>query len=509
TTISDLVQISPEDFQKPSAESIEDNLNAKYANKVVQKIGLCICVYDILSASDGLIGHGTGIVNVNVECRLIVFRPFKGEIVAGRISSASEDGMRIALDFFDDIFVPSNLLFPDSSFNSQEQCWVWSNEGQEYFYDKTDWVRFRVEQEHWTDLSPVAPSLRETAAYMERKSPYSITASMMQAGLGPVSIMNQFPVFDDGDVEIQLTRRPKDRLLLHSVVLSLNSAWFKASFNERWASEESNNPGPTMRWKYELDFEDQKVASLVKENVPDLSLDMTDDIYFNRNDSYPTGFDEDRRKDREEVVKAYRYYVGAMYHEPIDIQFTRGTIGFKIEVITLVSEIVKIGDFYDGLRCLTSPVECYLKDFYETESFNNHVMLSVLPQIRLKLESRWLFKQVVCGLAVEAYCPEDHIGNHLNPEMASLVLEKRASFKQMMLDLDDELLSLDEPDHAVRDDTDAGHIASSYFRQFIFVSLYKCHTREWRQYLSKYRALVTHIPSIDYDFELRHYYFPD
>ena len=33
--------------------------------QVVQKVGLCICVYDILSASDGLIGHGTGIVNVN------------------------------------------------------------------------------------------------------------------------------------------------------------------------------------------------------------------------------------------------------------------------------------------------------------------------------------------------------------------------------------------------------------------------------------------------------------
>lgn len=34
TTISDLVQISPEDFQKPSAEAIVDNINAKYANKV-------------------------------------------------------------------------------------------------------------------------------------------------------------------------------------------------------------------------------------------------------------------------------------------------------------------------------------------------------------------------------------------------------------------------------------------------------------------------------------------
>ena len=35
------------------------------ASQVIQKIGLCICVYDILDASDGLIGHGTGIVNVN------------------------------------------------------------------------------------------------------------------------------------------------------------------------------------------------------------------------------------------------------------------------------------------------------------------------------------------------------------------------------------------------------------------------------------------------------------
>ena len=33
--------------------------------KIIQKIGLCLYVYDVLSASDGLIGHGTGIVNVN------------------------------------------------------------------------------------------------------------------------------------------------------------------------------------------------------------------------------------------------------------------------------------------------------------------------------------------------------------------------------------------------------------------------------------------------------------
>jgi DNA-directed RNA polymerase III subunit RPC8 len=35
------------------------------ALQVIQKIGLCISFYDLLESSDGLIGHGTGLVNVN------------------------------------------------------------------------------------------------------------------------------------------------------------------------------------------------------------------------------------------------------------------------------------------------------------------------------------------------------------------------------------------------------------------------------------------------------------
>lgn len=60
-----------------------------------------------------------------------MFRPFKGEIIVGRISSASEWGMKsvvksplswntglnsptVRLDFFDDILVPPSLMFPGS-----------------------------------------------------------------------------------------------------------------------------------------------------------------------------------------------------------------------------------------------------------------------------------------------------------------------------------------------------------------------------------------------------------
>jgi DNA-directed RNA polymerase III subunit RPC8 len=88
-------------------------LNA-YFGQVIQKIGLCISFYDLLESSDGLIGHGTGLVNVNgrlcqhflkseiltdyhaVKFRMIVFRPFKGEIMLGKISSGTEHGIKSA-----------------------------------------------------------------------------------------------------------------------------------------------------------------------------------------------------------------------------------------------------------------------------------------------------------------------------------------------------------------------------------------------------------------------------
>lgn len=94
TTVSDLIQISPEDFSKYSAVAIEDNINEKYANKVwhqwiifhldvlwliytkvIQKIGLCIGFYDLLESSDGLIGHGTGLVNVNGMSVAVFYNP--------------------------------------------------------------------------------------------------------------------------------------------------------------------------------------------------------------------------------------------------------------------------------------------------------------------------------------------------------------------------------------------------------------------------------------------------
>ena len=152
----------------------------------MQKVGLCICLYDILKASDGLIGHGTGNVNVNVEFRLIVFRPFKGEVILGKIYNCSRKGIQVSIDFFEDIHVPPSMLFEGSKFDDDENVWVWHNpEHGDFYYDVGEVVRLRVEAEQWNDQAPKKPIKIESGTLVEeRKVPYAITASMMEGGLG-------------------------------------------------------------------------------------------------------------------------------------------------------------------------------------------------------------------------------------------------------------------------------------------------------------------------------------
>ncbi|KAE9972258.1 hypothetical protein EG327_009559 [Venturia inaequalis] len=138
-TMSDLIQIKPHDLGKSHDVALEDNINKKYSNKVLQQVGLCICFWDMLKIGDGLISQGDGLVNVNVEplqhvqneidsiavaspeatrakFRILVFRPFKGEIITGTIlDSSSPDGIRIGVDFFSDIWIPADQLFEGST----------------------------------------------------------------------------------------------------------------------------------------------------------------------------------------------------------------------------------------------------------------------------------------------------------------------------------------------------------------------------------------------------------
>lgn len=197
-TLADVVQIPPTEFHKPSIRSIEDFINTKYADKVIHKVGLCIGFHSLISASEGLIGHGTGIVNVNVDFRLIVFRPFKGEILRATITQSSPQGIYLSVDFYEDIVVPPETLFENTAWEKDENgtmAFVWkADDGEggfnEFFFDNAESCMLRIEDEQWNDVSPDALRSQSYASQEEedlarRMPPYLVRGSMMHSGLGP------------------------------------------------------------------------------------------------------------------------------------------------------------------------------------------------------------------------------------------------------------------------------------------------------------------------------------
>ncbi|ORX55784.1 hypothetical protein DM01DRAFT_1321129 [Hesseltinella vesiculosa] len=198
--LEDTVKIEPSAFIKRDHDAITDVLNEKYANKVVQEVGLCICVFDILSTSDRYILYGDGCSYVKVTFRMTVFRPYIGEVLTGKIKSCSPQGIRVSMEFFDDIHLPKETLLDGTSFDPAEQIFVWNYEGEKLFMDIDERIRFKVLAENFADATPsVHPS---TSAAGRRQSvadttasndlvanstkipPYALTGTLQQDGLG-------------------------------------------------------------------------------------------------------------------------------------------------------------------------------------------------------------------------------------------------------------------------------------------------------------------------------------
>lgn len=62
---------------------------ARPVDKVVPDLGLIVTVYDILEIGGGFIYPSDGAAIFDVNFRLVVFRPFVGEVLVGRLVKSS------------------------------------------------------------------------------------------------------------------------------------------------------------------------------------------------------------------------------------------------------------------------------------------------------------------------------------------------------------------------------------------------------------------------------------
>lgn len=68
----DTIPIHPSHFGIPADRAITNELNKKYANKVLHDLGLCICVFDLTEVGEGRVRYGDG------------FLWYKGRLIVSR-----------------------------------------------------------------------------------------------------------------------------------------------------------------------------------------------------------------------------------------------------------------------------------------------------------------------------------------------------------------------------------------------------------------------------------------
>uniref|UniRef100_A0A2P2L9E5 DNA-directed RNA polymerase subunit n=1 Tax=Rhizophora mucronata TaxID=61149 RepID=A0A2P2L9E5_RHIMU len=166
-------------------EAIKKELENIFLDKVITKLGLCVSIYDIRKIDGGFISSGDGASTYTVKFRIIVFRPFAGEVIAGKLKESHVDGLRLSLGFFDDIYIPAHLLPNPSHFvpdpeNRYKARWIWEySAGEEYNIDGLDEIKFQV---HAVNYPPIPLEQPEKPF-----APMVITGTIDADGLGPVS----------------------------------------------------------------------------------------------------------------------------------------------------------------------------------------------------------------------------------------------------------------------------------------------------------------------------------
>ncbi|XP_059286722.1 uncharacterized protein LOC132602885 [Lycium barbarum] len=184
--IEHTLRLPPHLLSLPLNESIRGELEGLFVDKVIANLGLAISIYDIRSIDGGFIYPSEGASTYTVKFRLVVFRPFVGEVITARLKESNAEGLRLSLGFFSDIYVPAPLMpvpsrsEPDPE-NQNQVRWIWTFDEQEYPIDGVDEIRFQVHNvsypsiplEQDKDSKPFAPMV--------------IKGSLDADGLGPIS----------------------------------------------------------------------------------------------------------------------------------------------------------------------------------------------------------------------------------------------------------------------------------------------------------------------------------
>ena len=80
----------PQNLGKPTSAAITTVIENTFLDRVLPDLGLIVTLYDILSVGDGHVYHSDGGAHYAVSFRVVVFRPFPGETLIGKVTANDE-----------------------------------------------------------------------------------------------------------------------------------------------------------------------------------------------------------------------------------------------------------------------------------------------------------------------------------------------------------------------------------------------------------------------------------
>jgi len=193
--LEDVVRVAPDRFGNVE-QCILDELTRKYARHVLNDVGLCVAVHDLLDVGEGVVPHNEGAAFYKVRFRMATFRPAVGEVLVGRVCASSPtEGVQVSLGFTSAVVIPPLALPRPSQFDEAEGMWLWDYRGHSLYFEHNQEIRFRVEELRFhPPPRPQPPQLQQQSQQKTvslAEQPMLIVGQASEAGLGMLSWWQQ------------------------------------------------------------------------------------------------------------------------------------------------------------------------------------------------------------------------------------------------------------------------------------------------------------------------------
>ena len=173
TIIKDIVRIPPYKFEEPQEDVAIETLNETYEGRLDKKLGLLICVNEIVDIGEGRLIMGDGGSYHDVTFKAIFFKPEQHEIFNGEVIDITDYGAFVKIGPMDGLIHVSQVTDDYINYDAKRQALIAKESNKTL--DVNDLVRARA----------VSVSIKdESVNSMENHRNSKIPLTMRQTNLG-------------------------------------------------------------------------------------------------------------------------------------------------------------------------------------------------------------------------------------------------------------------------------------------------------------------------------------